>query len=124
VTARSLVVSVRDAAAANEALAAFDAEARRSAAAPAPDLGQARSGWRSRLCCWPSSRWQGRGSSAAIGVVPGEHRQPRLILRGQWWRAVTALTLHADVMHLASGIAGLLLASAVGRWLGPGLGAR
>jgi membrane associated rhomboid family serine protease len=60
----------------------------------------------------PPSRWLEAGSAVA-----------ELILRGQWWRAVTALTLHADVMHLAGNtIASLLFVSAVGRWLGPGLG--
>src|SRR5262249_17411631 len=53
----------------------------------------------------------GRASSSAI-------------LHGQWWRAFTTLTLHEDVMHLAGNvIACLLFVSAVGRWLGPGLGA-
>jgi membrane associated rhomboid family serine protease len=44
------------------------------------------------------------------------------ILRGDWWRAVTALTLHADAVHLAGNvIAGLIFLSAVARWLGGGL---
>ena len=45
-------------------------------------------------------------------------------MHGAWWRAVTALTLHADVLHLAGNIvAALVFVSAVGRWLGGGLGA-
>jgi membrane associated rhomboid family serine protease len=46
------------------------------------------------------------------------------ILHGQWWRAVTALTLHANLLHLVGNVvATLLFMSAVGRALGPGLGA-
>ena len=45
-----------------------------------------------------------------------------IIAEGEWWRALTALTLHADLGHLASnifagGMLGILLAQA----LGPGL---
>jgi membrane associated rhomboid family serine protease len=45
------------------------------------------------------------------------------MLAGEWWRAVTALTLHADARHLFSNaVTGVLLVSAVCRQLGPGLG--
>ncbi len=38
------------------------------------------------------------------------------------WRAVTALTLHVDAMHVAgNAIASLVFVSALGRWLGGGL---
>ena len=43
-------------------------------------------------------------------------------MAGELERAVTALTLHADPMHLAgNAIAGVLLVGALGRWLGGGL---
>lgn len=46
------------------------------------------------------------------------------ILSGELWRAVTALTLHADLSHLvANATAGAFLATAVCRTLGGGLGA-
>jgi membrane associated rhomboid family serine protease len=46
------------------------------------------------------------------------------ILHGEIWRAVTALTLHADTAHLvANATAGALLGTAVCRTLGGGLGA-
>lgn len=42
---------------------------------------------------------------------------------GEWWRAVTSLTLHADFSHLASNIAfGGFFGLQVGRYLGAGVG--
>jgi rhomboid protease GluP len=44
------------------------------------------------------------------------------IVHGQWWRAVTALTLHSDFMHVVgNAVAFLVFLSALGRWLGGGL---
>ena len=46
------------------------------------------------------------------------------IRSGEWWRAVTAMTLHADVMHvLGNVVASVIFVSAAGRWLGPGVAA-
>jgi membrane associated rhomboid family serine protease len=46
------------------------------------------------------------------------------IVGGEWWRAVTALTLHADAPHiLGNAFIGLLFTTPVCRFLGPGLGA-
>lgn len=48
----------------------------------------------------------------------------RRILDGEWWRTVTALTLHSDASHLIGNlVAGVFLATAVCRTVGPGLGA-
>jgi rhomboid protease GluP len=45
------------------------------------------------------------------------------ILAGEWWRTVTALTLHADAPHVfGNAVACAVLASAVIQQLGPGLG--
>ncbi len=58
-------------------------------------------------------RWFRAGSAVADRIVAGE-----------WWRAVTALFLHADLGHILSNASmALLLVSAVGWWLGPGIGA-
>jgi membrane associated rhomboid family serine protease len=60
----------------------------------------------------PGVAWFARGSADAERILAGEH-----------WRAVTALTLHADFEHvLANAIAGLFFFTAVGRAMGPGLG--
>ncbi len=61
----------------------------------------------------PPSRWFAVGTASADAIM-----------QGQWWRAVTALTLHANLLHLLGNVvATLLCMSAVGRALGPGLGA-
>ena len=60
----------------------------------------------------PGEQWFMRGSADA-----------ERILRGELWRTVTALTLHADVGHVAANaIAGAIFVGLVCRQLGPGLG--
>jgi rhomboid protease GluP len=59
----------------------------------------------------PGAGWVGRG------VASSEH-----ILAGEWWRTVTALTLHVDVAHVAgNAIAAALLLAVLGARLGAGL---
>jgi rhomboid protease GluP len=121
----SLVVDDVDGPAAAEALAAFDVESVPVVVPPAPDLG-------------PSALGVLSGAALlAMFVVTGPRDVPAPtawfdvgsasaseILHGQWWRVFTALTLHADVLHVVGNvIACLIFVSAVGRWLGPGLGA-
>lgn len=58
------------------------------------------------------SEWIVRGSADAGRIVTGE-----------WWRVVTALTLHADASHLLGNVVGAaLLLPAVFAELGPGVG--
>ena len=58
------------------------------------------------------ARYFSRG--AAVGIR---------ILDGEWWRTVTALTLHADLGHiLANSLFGALFFGEVARAFGPGLG--
>lgn len=58
-------------------------------------------------------RWIQDGSASA-----------ELILRGELWRTVTALTLHADLAHVgANAVAMSFFLTAVCRSMGPGLGA-
>jgi len=58
------------------------------------------------------SEWFQHGSADATRIMAGE-----------WWRAVTALTLHADAAHLlGNALAGALLVTAVCQQLGPGVG--
>lgn len=56
--------------------------------------------------------WFRHGSAIAEAIVR----------RHEIWRAVTALTLHADAMHVAGNtVATLVFVTALGRWLGGGL---
>jgi membrane associated rhomboid family serine protease len=46
------------------------------------------------------------------------------VMAGEWWRAVTALTLHADAPHVGGNAVAIgVLMTAVCWHLGPGLGA-
>jgi membrane associated rhomboid family serine protease len=121
----SLVVASHDASAAAAALAAYDAESAPRSAPPVPDLGPS-----------PLGVMVGVALLAMLIVTgPGDAHMPTTwflagaadsakILAGQWWRAVTAMTLHQDIAHLVGNvIASLIFVSAVGRWLGAGLGA-
>ena len=122
-----LAVATQDLAAAAQALDTFDAERATDYAAPPPPVPQGKSALGvaavivltafylvagSREVAAPS-RWLEVGSASA-----------RLLLHGQWWRAFTAMTLHGDLLHLVgNAIACLIFVTAVGRWLGSGLGA-
>ena len=47
----------------------------------------------------------------------------RAILGGEWWRTITALTLHADIAHVfANALSSLVFGTLVFYLLGPGLG--
>ncbi len=57
------------------------------------------------------SPWFERGSADAAAI-----------LRGEWWRAVTALTLHADAAHVAgNAVLGGILLALLARSVGPGV---
>lgn len=60
----------------------------------------------------------GRGNLRTAGVM-----DPDLVRAGQWWRVFTAVTLHADVAHLAANVTtGVLMLGLVFGAYGPGLG--
>lgn len=45
----------------------------------------------------------------------------RVLFEGEWWRIITALTLHADIAHLISNlVAGMAITFALGQWTGTG----
>jgi len=56
--------------------------------------------------------WFRRGSAVAEAIVRNH----------EIWRAITALTLHADIVHVAGNVvATLVFVTALGRWLGGGM---
>lgn len=60
----------------------------------------------------PGVSWFERGSAEA-----------ERILAGEYWRLATALSLHADLAHVAANaVVGAVFVTAVCRWLGPGVG--
>jgi membrane associated rhomboid family serine protease len=119
----ALIVAGRDAASATDALRAYDEE-NREGAEPGPGpadhdtwigspVGALLLAFFAITGPWERGAvWFERGAASAERIVDGE-----------WWRAVTALTLHADLVHaLGNALASILLVSAVGRSLGAGLG--
>jgi membrane associated rhomboid family serine protease len=123
----ALIVGARDAEAAREALDAYDREniadtADVDADAVAPIRGAAVVGVAVGLLLIgffavtgtraSRSTWFERGSADAGRIVAGE-----------WWRTVTALTLHADAPHVIGNAgASVVLVGAVSHQLGPGVG--
>jgi rhomboid protease GluP len=67
---------------------------------------------------WLLTRTIGRRSSIyALGELDAVK-----VRAGQWWRTITALTLHADPAHVVgNAIATAIFVSAAGDWIGPGL---
>ena len=49
--------------------------------------------------------------------------QAGLVAQGEWWRTITALTLHADIAHIVgNSLFGAVFGLFVGRYLGSGVG--
>jgi rhomboid protease GluP len=118
----SLVIDEADVGAATQALAGFDEEGAPEQQPPAPDLGWSSLGVLCAIGLMAMFLVSGPRDRGSVWFTAGS-ASAELIMHGAWWRAVTALTLHADWLHLASNaLAGLVFMSAVGRWLGGGLG--
>jgi membrane associated rhomboid family serine protease len=118
-----LSVAAGDIPAAAAALAAFDAEAPPKPVPAAPDAGASALGVLSALGLGAMYYVAGPADAHSRWIAAGTAVADR-IAAGQWWRVLTALTLHADILHLVGNVvACLIFVSAVGRWLGGGLGA-
>jgi rhomboid protease GluP len=120
----ALIVPAEDVGTAMESLAAYD----RENAAEAAERPRATPAWPPTIAgvvvalllvgFFAVSRPGARGSWFMAGNADSAR-----MFAGEWWRAVTALTLHADAAHLAGNAVGAaLLFTAVCRQLGPGVG--
>ena len=121
----ALVVPAAESSAAARALDAADDEARAGAAvAPeAPNRGTGAVGvvFAALLLAFQyvTGVWETQHGSRwfAVGVADAQR-----INAGEWWRAVTAMTLHADMMHVfGNAVASVIFVGAAGRWLGAGV---
>ena len=73
-------------------------------------------------CCWRCSSRCTRIYSSSIGSRAGRVEAGAL-LGGEWWRAITALTLHIELAHLGGNLAfGAFFGYFVGRYFGTGVG--
>jgi rhomboid protease GluP len=120
-----VVVDADDADRAAEALAAYEAERvpPRAAALSVDEYGRTWAGVVMGMLLVLASGLVGSGTTATALFGAAEARADAII-SGEAWRAVTALTLHADAPHLVSNLlAGTLVATAVCSAVGPGIGA-
>jgi rhomboid protease GluP len=119
----ALLVAPEDEAPAMAALAGFDEEGAPESLPAVPDRGPSSAGVLMAIALGAMFVVTGARAAHArwfeVGAASAD-----AILHGAWWRAVTALTLHADLFHLlGNAIASLIFVAAVGRWLGGGLAA-
>lgn len=120
----ALTVSARDTARAKDALTAYDEENRKaaSAEAPPPEYGRTWIGAVAAVLLLGFFAVTGPRGEGGVWFQRGS-ASAQQILEGQVWRTVTALTLHADPVHvLGNAVACVILVTAVGWWLGPGVG--
>ncbi|GAB5407119.1 MAG: rhomboid family intramembrane serine protease [Aureliella sp.] len=98
-------------------------EESRAKPAPIKLYGGATAGVIVYVVCITAVAWLSRGVDAAQAWRSIGRMQAGLIVDGQWWRTITALTLHVDFAHLMGNIAfGTLFGFLAGRSLGGGAG--
>src|SRR5438445_12600842 len=123
----ALIVAARDVEAAREALDTYDREniadtADVGADAVAPVRGAAVVGVAVALLLIGFFAVTGTRASRSTWFERGGADAERIVA-GEWWRTVTALTLHADAPHVIGNAgASAVLVGAVGHQLGPGVG--
>jgi membrane associated rhomboid family serine protease len=117
----ALVVDDGDAAAAEAALAAWEAEnPPRPHPVARPDYGRTLTGVAVGLAILAFAVLAGLPPPGSL-VASGSADAARM-LQGEWWRAATALTLHADLAHAAANAVAIgIFLGAVARRLGPAL---
>jgi rhomboid protease GluP len=123
----ALIVAAGDAEAAREALDAYDRENSADtvdvgADIPVPVRGAAAVGVAVGLLLIGLFAVTGTRANGSVWFERGDASAERIVA-GEWWRTVTALTLHADAPHvLGNAAASVVLVGAVSQQLGPGVG--
>src|SRR5256885_8010190 len=120
----TLAIDDGDAARAEAVLAAFELEnplSPRGQEQPRPMAGAVACGLVFFLAMLAIHVWTGPHSAGSDWFERGS-ADAAAILRGEWWRTVTALTLHGDAGHAVgnAGLGGVLLAL-LARAVGPGV---
>jgi len=120
----ALVVDDADAVRADQALAAFEREnppSEAPAELPQPAAAGVATGLAFFLALLAFQIWTGPDAADSAWFQRGS-ADAAAIVHGQWWRALTALTLHADAGHAAgNALLGGLLLALLARALGPGV---
>jgi rhomboid protease GluP len=117
-----LLVEERSHAAALRELAAFEAEERERPDPPSSLPGEKISTVSLYVAAWILGAFFMAQKFGPPHWVEAGVAESRAILHGQWWRTITALTLHADPPHLIANLAtGLLFAAFLIPRLGTGL---
>jgi membrane associated rhomboid family serine protease len=119
----ALSVAEPDVAAAEAALATWEAENRsRREPPPIGEYGRSSAGVVAGILLLAFAAWA--GLPAARSLVERGGADAARMVGGEWWRAATALTLHADVAHaVANAVAIAIFLGAVSQRLGPALAA-
>ncbi len=120
-----LSVPARDAAQARAELAAYDSE-RSAPPVGSQPIEELSTGW-SGLVAYGGVlllvTMLARQEALGLDWLGAGRLDAGRVVAGEWWRAVTALTLHTDFSHLASNIVfGSFFGLYVGRYLGAGVG--
>jgi len=123
----ALIVAAHDVELAREALDAYDREnvpdtADAGADVVTPVRGAASVGVAVCLLLIGFFAVTGTHASRSVWFERGDASAERIVA-GEWWRTVTALTLHADAPHVVgNAAASVVLVGAVSHELGPGVG--
>ena len=118
----ALCVAPDDAPAVAEELARFEAERAERPTTPAPSIPSAKYSTISLYACvWIMSGFYALQVNGPKWWLDRGTASSQAIMRGAWWQAFTALTLHADLSHLGANIAaGLVYAGFLLPLLGAG----
>jgi membrane associated rhomboid family serine protease len=116
----ALAVDDTDAPSAEAAIGAWEAENRQSPAPPPrPEYGRSLAGVAVGLAILAFAF---RGGIRPSELIERGSADAARMLHGEWWRAATALTLHADLAHAAgNAVAIAIFVGAVAHRLGPAL---